>query len=192
MKFSLAVFSCALLANMPAVQAATSVAAPPTISSYKSTAASVATGLAISLPVLAFGVTIAKHDRVGAGELLAGTILSVGTAYALKSIIREERPDGASDHSLPAETTALAGSSSTFLWGRYGWQYGVPAFAASDLVSFSLTQAKKAHWYDAFAGSMIATGYGIAVTKRFKNRYNINTRLSALPGGGFISFSYNW
>jgi len=192
MNYSLSVLGCALLANLSAAQAATSPVSPLPMSNYKDTAASVATGLSISLPVFALGVTIAKHDRVGAGELLAGTILSVGTAYALKSFIREESPDDASDHSLPAMTTALSGSSSTFLWGRYGWQYGVPAFAVSDLVSFSLTQAKKAHWYDAFAGSMIATGYGIAVTKRFKSHYNINTRLSALPGGGIVSFSYEW
>jgi len=192
MQFLSPVLICVLLANMQAVEAATSIPAPLPTTNYRSTAASVATGLAISLPVLATGITIAKHDRVGAAELLAGTIFSVGTAYALKSLIREERPDNASDHSFPVETTALAGSSSAFLWGRYGWQYGVPAFAASDLVSFSLTQAKKAHWYDAFAGSLISTGYSIALTKRFKSRYNINTRVSALPGGGFISFSYDW
>jgi hypothetical protein len=180
---------CALLANIQTAEAAPPV---PTPSNYKNTAASVAMGLSISLPVMAAGITFAKHDRAGAGELLVGTILSVGTAYALKSLIHEDRPDGESNHSLPAVTTALAGSSSTYLWGRYGWQYGVPAFAASDLVSFSLTQAKKAHWYDALAGSMISTGDGIAVTRRLKSRYNINTRLSALPGGAFVSFSYDW
>ena len=192
MKFSLTVLICALLANMQAGEAATSVPAPSLTTSYKTTAGSVATGLAISLPLLATGITIAKHDRAGAAELLVGTILSVGTTYALNNIVREERPDFASDHSFPAETSALAASSSAFLWGRYGWRYGVPAFAASDFVSFSLTQVKKAHWYDTLASSLVATGYGLAVTKRFKSRYNINTRVSAMPGGGLLSFSYEW
>ncbi len=191
MKLLSSVLIC-LLANMQAVAAATSVPAPMTLTPYKNTAASVATGISISLPVLAMGITIAKHDRAGAGELLVTTILSAGTAYALKSLIREERPDNGSIHSLPAVTSALAGSGSTYLWARYGWQYGLPAWAAADAASFTLTQAKRAHWYDALAGSMIATGYGIIVTKRFKSRYNINTRLSALPGGGFVSFSYEF
>jgi hypothetical protein len=39
---------------------------------------------------------------------------------------------------------------------------------------------------------LIATGYGLAVTKRFRSRYNINTRVSAMPGGGLVSFSYQW
>jgi len=86
--------------------------------SYKTTAGSVATGLAISLPLLATGITIAKHDPLGAAELLAGTILSVGITYALNNLVWEDRPDGASDHSFPAETSVLAASSSAFLWGR--------------------------------------------------------------------------
>jgi hypothetical protein len=191
MKFLPSVLMCALLVNVPAVEAATT----PTVSltsNYKNTAASLATGLSISLPVLAFGITVAKGDGTGAGELLTGTILSVGTAYGLKSLIHEERPDDGSNHSIPAVTSALAGSGSTFLWARYGWQYGLPAWAASDMASFSLTQAKKARWYDALAGSMISTGYGIVVTRRFKSRYNLNTRLSALPGGAFVSFSYEF
>lgn len=192
MKYLPSILVCALLANMQAVEAAASAPAPMTLTPYESTAASIATGLSISLPVLALGITVTKNDGTGAGELLTGTILSVGTAYGLKSLIGEERPDNGSNHSLPAVTSALAGSGSTFLWARYGWQYGLPAWAASDMASFSLTQAKRAHWYDALAGSMIATGYGIAVTRRFKSRYNINTRLSALPGGGFVSFSYEW
>jgi hypothetical protein len=192
MKFSPSVLICALLANVQAGEATTSLPAPSLTTGYKSTAGSIATGLAISLPVLATGITIAKHDRVGAAELLAGTILSVGTTYALNNLVREERPDYASAHSFPAETSALAASSSAFLWGRYGWQYGVPAFAASDLVSFSLAQAKKAHWYDTLASSFIATGYGLVVTKRFKSRYNIQTRVSALPAGGLVSFAYAW
>jgi hypothetical protein len=187
-----AILVCALVSNMSVCEAATSVSAPPPTTSYKSAAASVATGMAISLPLLATGITIAKHDRVGAAELLASTILSVGTAYALDTFVREKRPDDESDHSFTPETSALAASSSAFLWGRYGWEYGVPGVAASDFVSFSLTQARKAHWYDTFASSLIATGYGLAVTKRFKSRYNINTRVSAMSGGGLVSLSYEW
>ena len=192
MKFLLSVLMCALLANAQACEAATAPTAASLASNYKKTAGDVATGLAISLPLLATATIISKDDRAGAGELLVGTVLSVGTAYGLNNLIVEERPDRASAHSFPAVTTALAASSSTYLWGRYGWQYGLPAFAVSSLVSFSLTQAKKAHWYDTLASSFISTGYGIAVTRRLKNRYNIETRVSALPGGGLVSFSYQW
>jgi len=192
MKLLLSVLMCALLANVQACEAATAPTAASLASNYKTTAGNVATGLAISLPVLAAGIIISKDDRAGAGEWLTATILSVGTVYALNNVISEERPDLRSDHSFPAITTALAASSSTYLWGRYGWRYGLPAFAVSSLVSVSLTQAKKAHWYDTLTSSFIATGYGAVITRRFKSRYNIETHVSALPGGGLVSFSYQW
>ena len=102
MKYLPSILVCALLANMQAVEAATSAPAPMTLTPYKSTAASIATGLSISLPVLALGITIAKNDGTGAGELLTGTILSVGTAYGLKSLIGEERPKHGVDPSQEA------------------------------------------------------------------------------------------
>ena len=91
----------------------------------------------------------------------------MGTAYALKNIVREERPDGSDYHSFPSETTALAASGSAFLWGRYGWEYGLPAFVATEFVSYSRVQAKQHHWYDTVASSAIAAGYGYVVTSRF-------------------------
>ena len=190
MKRLLATVICMSLAGASTGEAATHVAIPDT--SYKDAARSVATDMSIALPVLALGVAISKHDGAGVAQLLAGTVLSVGTAYGLSQAIREERPDGSSAHSFPTETSALAASSSAFLWGRYGWQYGVPAYAASDIVSFSLTQAKRAKWYDTFGGSLISTGFGLLVTKRLRSRYNINTRLAPIRGGGLLSFSYNW
>jgi hypothetical protein len=183
---------CSLLSALPNAQAAAAAPTEFPTTSYKADAQSVALGVAIALPVVATGVTIAKHDRAGAAELLVGSFLSVTTAYALNNIVREERPDGSSYHSFPAETSALAASSSSYLWGRYGWQYGIPAYAASDLVSLSLAQAKKARWYDTLASSAIATGYSLAVTRRFRSRYNLTTRLSATPSGGFVSFAFGW
>ena len=183
---------CPLLLLAQAAQAATP--APPSVptSSYKSTIADVGTGFAIALPVIATGVTVFKHDRAGAAELLVTTLLSMGTVYALKNIVHEERPDGSGMHAFPSENTALAASSADFLWGRYGWSYGLPAFAASSFVSFSRTQAKKERWYDTATSSVIAAVFSLSITKRFKQRYNIRTQLSAAPNGGFASLSYEW
>jgi hypothetical protein len=190
MKLSLASLACSLLAFIHAAEAAAPTPVPMT--TYKTRIQDIGTGVAIALPLVATGITIFKHDRVGSAELLAGTVLSLATVYALNNVVREERPDGSSLHSFPAETTALAASSSSFLLDRYGWRYGLPYFAASGFVSFSLTQAKKEHWYDTLASSAIATGYSFAVTKRLKTRYNITTHLTASPGGGFASISYEW
>jgi len=150
------------------------------------------TGVAVAVPVIAGGIALFKHDKVGVAELVVETGLTVGTAYALKQFVRERRPDGSDFHSFPSETTALSASGSSFLWGRYGWQYGLPAFAATQFVSYTRIDAKKHHWYDTLTSSAIAAGYGYVVTTPFKKRYNIETSLSAAPDGGFVNMSYNW
>ena len=151
----LAAILCAALA-VPA-QAAT------TLSKRQKTIEDLGTGVAIALPLIAGGVTLYKHDPKGSLQLITETILTVGTAYALKSIVRERRPDGSDFHSFPSETTALSASGSSFLWRRYGWEYGLPAFAATQFVSYSRVQADKHHWYDTLASSAIAVGYAYEI-----------------------------
>ena len=116
--------------------------------------------LAIALPLAAGGIALYKHDRVGVAQLLVETTLTVGTVYALKSIVREQRPNGMDFRSFPSETTALSASGSSFLWHRYGWEYGLPAMALTQFVSYSRIQAHQHRWYDTLASSGIAIGSG--------------------------------
>jgi membrane-associated phospholipid phosphatase len=150
------------------------------------------TGIAIALPVVAGGITLWKKDRRGSVQLVAETVLTVGTAYALKRFVRERRPDGSDYQSFPSDTTALAASGSSFLWGRYGWEYGLPAAALTQFVSYSRIQARQHRWYDTLASSAMAAGYGYVVTTPFKRRYNIDTSLEASPDGAMVKLSYAW
>jgi membrane-associated phospholipid phosphatase len=162
------------------------------LSSRQKAIETLGTGVAIALPLVAGGITLYKHDRKGSLQLITETFLTVGTAYALKSFVREERPDGSDFHSFPSETTALSASGSSFLWRRYGWEYGLPAFAATQFVSYSRVQADAHHWYDTLASSAIAMGYAFAVTTPLKRRYNINTELEAAPNGALVRLSYDF
>ena len=150
------------------------------------------TAVAIAMPLIAGGITLYKHDRKGLWQLAEETVLTVGTAYALKQIVRERRPDGSDWQSFPSDTTALSASGSAFLWRRYGWQYGLPAMAATQFVSFSRVQADKHHWYDTLASSAIAGGYALLVTTPLEKRYRIHTELEASPDGGVVHMSYNF
>ncbi len=165
---------------------------PPPLSKTKKDIETLGTGVAIALPLVAGGISYFKHDRMGLAQLTVETVFTVGTAYALKNIVRERRPDGSDFQSFPSDTTALAASGSSYLWGRYGWQYGLPAFMATQFVSYSRIQAKKHHWYDTLASSAIAAGYGYALTTPFKRKYNIDTSLEASPDGATIHLSYNF
>lgn len=150
------------------------------------------TGVAIALPLAAAGIAWYKDDKVGLAQLAVEGVLTVGTVYALKNIVHEERPDGSNDQSFPSETTAVAASGSSFLWGRYGWEYGLPAEAATAFVSFSRVEARQHRWYDTLTSSAIAAGYGLVLTTPFKRKYNIDTTMNASPDGGFVQMSYKW
>jgi membrane-associated phospholipid phosphatase len=162
------------------------------LSSTEKNIETLGTGIAIALPVVAGGITLWKGDRVGSAQLIVETALTVGTAYALKSIVRERRPDGSDYQSFPSNTTALAASGSSFLWGRYGWEYGLPAAALTQFVSYSRIQARQHRWYDTLASSAIAAGYSYALTTPFKRKYDIDTSLEASPDGAFVRLTYAW
>jgi membrane-associated phospholipid phosphatase len=181
------VLCCTLAAAL-----ATPVSAATPLSSTRKSIETAGTAVAIALPVIAGGIALYKHDRKGLFQLAAETVLTVGTAYALKNIVRERRPDGSDWQSFPSDTTALSASGSSYLWGRYGWEYGLPAFAASQFVSYSRVQADKHHWYDTLASSAIAAGYGFVVTSRFQERHRFRTELDPMPGGGVIRIGYNF
>lgn len=150
------------------------------------------TAVAIALPLTAVGISYFKHDTMGLAQLTVETVMTVGTAYALKAIVREQRPDGSDFHSFPSGQTALSASASSYLWGRYGWQYGLPAFFATQFVSYSRVQARQHHWYDTLASSAIAAGYGYVLTTPFKKHPNLRTSLTPTPGGAYLSLSYNF
>ena len=182
---------CALTALTQNVQASTVNTTP--LTSTEKNIEDVGTGLSIALPVVAAGIAWEKDDRrLGLAQLAAETVLTVGTVYALKNIVHEERPNGSDDKSFPSETTALAASGSSFLWGRYGWEYGLPATAVTGFVAYSRIQARDHHWYDTVASLGISAAYGYVVTTPFQRRYNVRTELTPLPGGAFVRLSYNW
>ena len=150
------------------------------------------TGTAIALPMIALGISTYKRDWTGVAQLTVETGLTVGTALLLKQLVREQRPDHSDFHSFPSATTALAASGSSYLWGRYGWRYGLPAFLLTQFVSYSRVQAKQHHWYDTLASSAIAAGYGYFITTPYQKKYGVYTNLSASPDGGAMSVSYRW
>ena len=150
--------------------------------------------LLVALPVSAVGVSLAHDgDWKGIGQFALAAGLTVGAAYALRSAVRIERPDRSDFNSFSPPDVALADSSASYLWQRYGWQYGVPAYAARFLVSYALTDAKKNHWYDTLASSALSFGFNYALVTRYHE--NRRYRMDVLPedgGGASVHFTMNF
>ena len=150
------------------------------------------TYVAIALPVVAGGIAGWKDDWTGAKQLTAATVLTVGTVYVLKHFIKERRPDYSDYKSFPSDTSALASAPAAFLWQRYGWEYGLPAFAASTFVGYSRVHAKKHHWWDVVASTAISIGYNEMITTRFHPRNTFYSSLDASRDGVYASLHYTF
>jgi PAP2 superfamily len=148
--------------------------------------------IAIALPVVAGGISIYKNDWTGLAEMTVATGATVGTAYGLKYIVHEQRPDHSDDKSFPSDTAALAFAPANFLWQRYGWQYGLPAYLAAGFVGYSRVEAKQHHWWDVVASAGLAFGYNEIFTTRYVRRRGVYSSLYATPRSVFVSLNYNW
>ena len=152
---------------------------------------STGTDVAVALPLVAAGISLYQDDRVGLAQLTVDSIATVGTAYALKHFVREKRPNGTDFKSFPSDTSALAFAPAQYLWDRYGWEYGVPAYAAAIYTGYSRVEAKEHHWYDVAASAGLAFGF----SKLFTTRYHppgLTYGAEITPHSGYIHLSYNF
>lgn len=147
--------------------------------------------IAIAIPVTAAGISLFKSDYDGILQLTVSTAASYGTAIALKSVIREERPDGSDSRSFPSESTSGAFAGATFLQKRYGWQYGLPAFALAAFVGYSRVATDRHHWYDVVAGAAIGFGWSALLTERYSNvEINVSPGYGGRPLGFGVSMRW--
>jgi len=165
----------------------------------ESTTETAGTGVAVALPLVAGGITLWKHDWAGSAQLLTTTALTVGTVYGMKQFLHECRPfakpcshNSSEWDSFPSDTSALAFAPAQFLWQRYGWKYGLPAYAAATFVGWSRVDTKQHHWWDVATSAAISIGYNEIFTTRFHRNREFQTNLQAAPGRVFASVSYRW
>jgi membrane-associated phospholipid phosphatase len=120
---------------------------------------------AIALPTLAGAIAVGRQDGEGLAQVAVGTGLTLGTVTALKVGVDSRRPDGGS-RSFPSGHAASAFAGASFLHYRYGWQWGLPAYAAASVVAWSRVDADRHYWYDVAAGAAIANVIAYVVTDR--------------------------
>ena len=160
-------------------------------SAFAASSESLGTDVAIALPLIAGGITLYKEDWKGTAQLTVDTVATVGLAYGLKHVIHEERPDHSDFQSMPSDTAALAFAPAQFLWDRYGWQYGLPAYAAATFVAWSRVDAEKHHWYDVTASAAISFG----MSKIFTTRYQpagLSYGVTPTDGGMYAALEYKF
>ncbi|EPP21635.1 phosphatase PAP2 family protein [Vibrio parahaemolyticus] len=127
----------------------------------------------IGVPLTAGAIALWKGDGEGLFQLAEGALYTAAATHALKWAVDAERPDGSANNSFPSGHTSAAAQGAAFLQMRYGWEYGLPAYAVTAVVGYSRVQADKHYWRDVAAGAVIATGVQYAVTKMGYSMTNI-------------------
>lgn len=119
------------------------------------------------LPVTSAGLTWYHHDGAGAGQLAESLGATAAVTFALKYSVQATRPNGG-QHSFPSAHTSISFSSAEFLRKRYGWEYGVPAYAAASLVAYSRVESNNHHPKDVVAGAAIGILSSYIFTKPYQ------------------------
>jgi membrane-associated phospholipid phosphatase len=186
----IACFICAALTMSGPAAAATST--PP-----DSGLRDAGQGIAIALPLVAGGISIYKKDWNGVGQLVLVTGATVGTSLVLSHFVKEERPyckglPGCDDRAFPSDTSALAFAPAQYLWNRYGWEYGVPAYAAAGFVGASRVVSKEHNVWDVATSGVISWAYNWAITGRYHAPENVYSGVYATPHGAMFALNYRW
>lgn len=138
--------------------------------------------LAFVTPVASLATVLVLQDWEGLKQGALSGVTTVGLTYALKYIVKKERPDRSDMHSFPSMHTSVSFAGAAFIQRRYGWKWGIPAYIVSTYVGWSRVYGKKHDWWDVAAGAVIGAGSSYLFTRPFAKEHNLT--ISPVAGNG--------
>ncbi len=129
----------------------------------------------LGMPLSALGLSIAKGDTEGMVQLVKSFAMETAIVVVLKRSIDRTRPNGRR-FSFPSGHTAVSFMSSTYIWKRYGWEYGLPSTALAAFVGYSRFGVEDpVHFFsDVVAGCIIGVGSSWIFTKRMESKVKLD------------------
>jgi membrane-associated phospholipid phosphatase len=144
--------------------------------------------LEIALPVTAGGLTLGLKDWQGSLQLAESEGVTLATTTLLKYSLDTRRPNGG-HYSFPSEHASVSFSAAEFLRKRYGWEFGVPAYAAASFVAFSRVESNNHYSYDVIGGAAIGIVSSYIFTKPYKG-WEVKTEAGPGLHGLFLTRSW--
>ncbi|MBU1311299.1 MAG: phosphatase PAP2 family protein [Gammaproteobacteria bacterium] len=145
--------------------------------------------LRVALPAAAWGMTHYLDDAEGSKQFYYSFAATVATTLVLKTAIHKNRPDGSDNDAFPSGHTSMAFQAAAFMQRRYGWQYGVPAYALATYVGYSRVNNDHHDSRDVLAGALI----GIAASYYFVEPfYGVQVTPTAGLNGVGLQLSATW
>lgn len=136
---------------------------------------------AVAIPAACLISTVVLKDWDGLKQGGLAGVSSVALTFALKELIDKERPDRSDHKSFPSMHAAVSFTGAAFIQKRYGWKWGIPAYAAAGFVGWSRVYGKKHDWWDVVAGATMGVVSAYIFTKPFAKKYNLTIAPAAGP-----------
>ena len=147
------------------------------------------------IPMAASAALILIHnDTEGGWQYLKGFSANIGATYILKYAINKDRPDGATDgHAFPSGHTSFAFQGASFIHLRYGWEYGIPAYALATFVAYSRVEGlnDRHDVFDVLGGALIGVGSSYLFTTEYQ-REHFQLSFSSTNQEYLIGFIYKF
>jgi membrane-associated phospholipid phosphatase len=140
------------------------------------------------IPATAGGLTLGYADYKGTLQFGESLALTEGVTYGLKYTVNETRPNGGSQ-SFPSGHTSVSFCGAEFIRKRYGWELGIPAYAAASFVAYSRVEANEHYPHDVIAGAAIGILSSFIFTKPYKG-WEVKTEAGPGLHGLFLSKSW--
>ncbi len=141
---------------------------------------------ALLLPVAGVTAVLLQKDWQGLKQGVFSGVTTLGVTYALKYIVKKERPDRSDNHSFPSMHTSTSFAAAAFIQRRYGWKWGLPSYILSTYVGWTRVYGKKHDWWDVAAGAAIGAGSSYIFTRPFARKHNLT--ISPVAGDGHCGF----
>ena len=139
-------------------------------SAYSSDAVSTAGDAAlVAVAAAAGGMTLWHKDTEGMIQLAESAALDLAVTYGLKYAVSERRPNDEDNHSFPSAHASVSFASAEYLRKRYGWEYGLPAYAAASFIGYSRVESKAHFVHDVLAGAAIGMASSYLFTTPYKD-----------------------
>ena len=140
------------------------------IYSQKSTFEKIGDVSQLAIPTIAGISTLILKDKKGTWQLMQSYGTTIAITYALKYTINKKRPNGG-DYAFPSGHTASAFSGASFFQRRYGWKYGIPAYAIAVMTGYSRIYAKEHDGWDVLAGAIVGIGSSYIFTTPYQKEH---------------------
>jgi membrane-associated phospholipid phosphatase len=117
--------------------------------------------LQIAIPAAGFGTTLLLRDWEGSWQFTKHFATTTLVTHSLKYLVEKERPNGSDNKSFPSGHTSAAFQGAAFIHQRYGWKWGIPAYAGATFVGYSRVHSDNHYVEDVIAGAALGmlSGY---------------------------------